>query len=640
MSLAIIFIGDKTRKSPFIFVLIVIFIVGFVSVNFKNYQLRNVYQKVAHLNEQEVEVYGKIVKTAEPRIVIAISYVMAGEEKIQVKMTIPIYTYENNNYFLDLVKCSGVLVFDKESSKVILQKCRLEKIKDSPVKFIFQFKAKLLSILRENLPTFYADFLAGLLIGVNGIKLDPELQLIFRDLGLLHMLVVSGAQVALLTNCLLAFLKIFGLPNFINFSLVSIFNAVFLLIVGGDLSVMRAVVMMQIALFLTYSNRSRQSLDVLYVSGMVLLFVDPFNLLKLSFILSFLATFAVIDVAPRVEDFIKNNIKMPSFLAETISISLGPILLTSPVILYVYHRIDFLSLLSNIVIGPFIEIIVVYGFLALILAFIIPFMAHMLLLFILGLLIMIHCIAKLFYAMPFHTYYISRVYILNIITYYFLTLFMFYFPKILLKEKRFVFIIILVVFGMNLYLIAKLPDGMVYFYSKKNAHYIVLSEVNYNLLILLGNPTEYDLKYFLSKIHIYSLNSLIFNWHIPLEQFVKDQTINNKIELSKNRDIQLIIKNDKRVLWNIKSEKGDIYLNNKKMFLSILINKKFNNIKVKESDLIYLCDNNINIDSRNNKIVVSSYLDNKKNLSANLISSNKTIIKFAYDSTRLYLNKM
>ena len=638
LSAGLICISNKSGKNNNLYALIVLFLFGFISVNLKEYKLQKSYQKIIHLNGQKIVLYGTLVKTAEPRFVIKTRYILANDQKVKVKLTIPVYSYRNGFYFFDRVTVSGKLIFDKSANRIQIKSSRLEKQHESPLKFIFVFKTKLLQILRDNLPIFYADFLAGLLIGVNGIKLDPELELIFRDLGLLHMLVVSGAQVALLTNCLLVFLKIFSLPNFLNFMIVTIFNAVFLLIVGGDLSVMRAVVMMQIALFLTYDNRSKQSLDVLYLSGIVLLLINPFNLIKLGFILSFLATFAVIDISPRVETMINHYIKMPSFLAETLSISLGPILLTSPVILYVYHRIDLLSIFSNIVIGPFIEIIVVYGFLALILAFILPFVAKGILLFILGILVAIHLIAKVFYAIPFHTYYLNNIYMINVLAYYLFIIFVFYMPRIIRLERKMILALITILLGLNVYFYIRMPDGEFYFYSRKKVHYIFWKKERMNLLLMIGALDESTLKYLSAKIHVYDLDVLIQAEGSTNSIQIDGMRIKNQIQLSGKQE-KTIQYHNKEVL-NLRLNQNLIYFFVDKLKILIYLDFKTDIAMNQNSDVQYFCEELTSSDKSFKKMTIfANKIDNSSVLLSG-ISCFQSIVKMTYDSKKIYLSKI
>ncbi len=328
-----------------------------------------------------------------------------------------------------------------------------KRIKASSITWIFDFRATLLRVFRSHLPRLHADVMAALILGTQGVNLQPSMVNLFRDLGLLHLLVVSGAQVALITQMVLTLLRRLFLPQGIIWVTVLLFNGVFMIMTGAEVSIVRAVLMVQISTFLTLQHRHRQMLDVLWLTAILLLVFNPAYLYKLGFILSFLATFALIDLSPRLENLLARISWLPNSLRSLLALSLAPLLLTMPVIAYVYHRWDLLSLISNILIGPIIEILVLAGFIALLLGLCIPILAHVLFIFLQGLLVIILLVCDRLYAVPFHTIHLEKVFFVNILLYY--TIFCLGIYRWAEREKYLPYLALtmLVVMGINLTLL-------------------------------------------------------------------------------------------------------------------------------------------------------------------------------------------
>lgn len=427
-----------------------------------------------------------------------------------------VYKKQHNLVLGDKVSVAGNLMVEKSMTKLeLLSKPvasifprQIIKVQDSWLKWVYDLKNKFIVNVKQYLPEYYANFLIGLLIGVNGIELDSSLQDVFLSLGLLHMLVVSGAQVALLTSILLKFLSVFNLPKKVNFVVVLLFNVIFLLFVGGEISVLRAVIMMQITIFLNYDNRAKTTLQVLALTGIVMLIYSPGMLFSLSFILSFCATFSVVEISPLIQKMLEKNEYIPEFLEEPLGVSLGPILLTSPIIFLINRRFDVLALFANMLFGPVVEVVVIVGFMGMVLSVVCGLLAIPLLKFTFGLMVIMKTVADFLYSLPGRSVFFKQAFTINVAVYY-LFVFTWLYKRELFRKYWSSFVIILIsIIIVNFWFFTDQAERELYFYNRKDWFAVVYINKDKSLMIVSEEDLEKE-KYLLKKIYQPTLSLIV-----------------------------------------------------------------------------------------------------------------------------------
>ncbi len=129
----------------------------------------------------------------------------------------------------------------------------------------------------------------GLVLGDDS-KLDPGLARDFHAAGLGHLLVVSGENVAMVLAPILGLAALMGLTRWPRFLLCAGVVVFFVVLTGGEPSVMRAGVMATIALVGTLMGRPRDTGSVLASAVLVLIVLDPGLIWEIGFQLSVVAT--------------------------------------------------------------------------------------------------------------------------------------------------------------------------------------------------------------------------------------------------------------------------------------------------------------------------------------------------------------
>ena len=259
-------------------------------------------------------------------------------------------------------------------------------VKRSPFVWVFERRDRWTQQILDGMRPPLGAWFRLLLLGDEGMPMSPELQTTFKYLGIMHLMVVSGAQMGILTQMVLLITLRWALPVWLEALLLIAIQGLFAVMVGGGVSVWRSMLMSLIAYFALRTRRRLHGMRVLELTVLIMLLLYPSWMVSLGFWLSVLATAGLMELAPFLEAF------MPRILA----MMMGPLLLTAPIILLTFHRLDLLSLFANLLIVPLVEWIVVTGFAALAILTLLPMAAPIVLGFEEGLMAWVYQMVRFF----------------------------------------------------------------------------------------------------------------------------------------------------------------------------------------------------------------------------------------------------
>ncbi|QYE98527.1 ComEC/Rec2 family competence protein [Paraclostridium sordellii] len=210
---------------------------------------------------------------------------------------------------------------------------------------IFKFKER----ISKSIKYLYKDkskFINSILIGEKE-NIDKETKEIFSKTGVSHILALSGLHVSVLITII--GYSIGGINNFYKFILISIILCVYSLMVGQSPSIVRAIYYSLISYLGIFIFKRPDGISSLSFIGIILLINNPYIIYNISFQLSFLATLSIIYFY----GYINSKIKI-KLIALTISANI----LTLPMIYLYFKNISLISIISNIVVVPFLSIII------------------------------------------------------------------------------------------------------------------------------------------------------------------------------------------------------------------------------------------------------------------------------------------
>ncbi|WP_339311153.1 ComEC/Rec2 family competence protein [Paenibacillus sp. FSL M7-0896] len=210
----------------------------------------------------------------------------------------------------------------------------------------------------------HAGYMKGLVIGIQK-ELDPETFRQFSQLGLTHILAISGMHVAVYVGVILVLLRRCRLTRETALTVTLLLVPVYVLLSGTGPSVIRAGIMSMIALLAARLGMLKDGLNILAASALMMLVWNPYLLLSVSFQLSFLVTAGLMVYTPLAAPLFR---RLPGWLGSSLSVTIIAQLVSFPLTIYYFNQFSLLSVAANLLLVPFITFLVLpLGTLALLL---------------------------------------------------------------------------------------------------------------------------------------------------------------------------------------------------------------------------------------------------------------------------------
>ena len=203
--------------------------------------------------------------------------------------------------------------------------------------------------------TDIAGLLQGLLLGGSG-GFTPEMQQKFRVTGITHIVAISGFNITLIIVCLQFILERLKMSFKWQFGIIITVLTIFIALVGPSPSVLRAGLMSCMILLARLFGRVCSASRALFLGSVVMLLYNPFFLFSVSFQLSFLATLGLLSYFETLPEL---DFQWFRSILETAWATIVANLYTLPVLINTFGYFSPLSVLPNIIILPFVPLIMI-----------------------------------------------------------------------------------------------------------------------------------------------------------------------------------------------------------------------------------------------------------------------------------------
>lgn len=180
-------------------------------------------------------------------------------------------------------------------------------------------------------------------------ELNEDHKELMKNLGISHVISISGLHLVLVYSVLRRLLGV---------KLSLVLALVYVLFSGASAPAVRAYIMIVILNVGKIVKRNYNPIAALSLSGIILILEKPYYIYNLGFVLSFLATLGIILFN---KDLNKKLYKLPNSIRNTIAISLSAQILTLPVIILYFNEVSLNFIVGNIIVIPFINVLVVLG---------------------------------------------------------------------------------------------------------------------------------------------------------------------------------------------------------------------------------------------------------------------------------------
>ncbi|MDD2916328.1 MAG: ComEC/Rec2 family competence protein [Candidatus Gracilibacteria bacterium] len=227
--------------------------------------------------------------------------------------------------------------------------------------YVREIRLRLLSIIESIYPGESAKLLEGMLIGERA-NLLPETKKSFNNSGMTHIIAVSGFNITIILIFLSFLFRSF--PLIVRLILAILCIGFFTLLVGPQISVLRASVFGIISYAILLSGKKMRAFSLLIGVGIVFVLLNPLILnYDISFHLSFLAVFGLLffgDFFTRMFSF------LPKWFGiwEALSMCFAAMAFTLPIIMVNFGQVSLISPIANLAIVPIIPLIMLVGFLS------------------------------------------------------------------------------------------------------------------------------------------------------------------------------------------------------------------------------------------------------------------------------------
>lgn len=239
--------------------------------------------------------------------------------------------------------------------------------------------------LAKVFPAKEASVMQTLLLGEKE-ALDADVKALYQKNGIAHILSISGLHITLLGMGLYQLLKRMGVPVKAAATIGAAVLIGYGMMVGMSVSACRAIGMYVIRMFGIFVGRTYDMLTGVGVMALLLVVQKPERLWDVSFLMSFGAVLGICLLAPVLADskgensayernryregwqkaLYEQSHKVLEAAKSGFAASAGVILFTLPVQLWFFYEIPIYSVLLNLLVLPFMSVVMVGGLIALI----------------------------------------------------------------------------------------------------------------------------------------------------------------------------------------------------------------------------------------------------------------------------------
>lgn len=344
----------------------------------KKYEIPNfqgkqtvVFQINKKLNSNKKYRKYEVLAKAEGNEINAILYVPKEEKQLDFKNYYQTKVYINkvespkNDFQFDYAKYLA-------RKGIYYQSFATDEILETPKKTLTiseKIRQKRLEILNtidgSKLPKREREFLKGIILA-DRTEMDAEMVSDFSKSGLVHFLAISGTHLAIIFWLILYLLKPIFPAKFrkipIVLSLLFIWS--FTIFIDYGSSVVRSCLMITAYYSFVLLQRKPDLLHAMAIAGFAILIFDTHQVFDVGFQLSFVAVFGIFWLnTPILKNLPRPKNKIQDFLFNVVSMSLAAQIATLPLVIFYFHQYSFLSIVANVIIVPFSEIIIIFSLL-------------------------------------------------------------------------------------------------------------------------------------------------------------------------------------------------------------------------------------------------------------------------------------
>ncbi len=198
--------------------------------------------------------------------------------------------------------------------------------------------------------------------------IDPNTREAYSDTGIIHIISISGAHVAILFVAIGFFLGFIKskrhewLKILLGLALIWFY----VLLAGASTPALRAALMFSILALGKLTGQGNNPLNQLFSTAFLLLLFQPMWLFAIGFQLSFTAVLSLIVFYPSLATVFKPKNKIAQFFNNTIAASIAAEILVAPLVAYYFHNFPIMFIIANVIASVAMGAVLLLGMLLII----------------------------------------------------------------------------------------------------------------------------------------------------------------------------------------------------------------------------------------------------------------------------------
>lgn len=244
---------------------------------------------------------------------------------------------------------------------------------DSPKEFKYRFKEGFHKETNRVFDTYLdknnSSIIKSMILGNSSYMMEGELQ-IYRELGLGHILAVSGLHIGIISAFILNILMRFSISRKTSSIITILILFIYGYLIGFPHSMMRGIIMFTLLILTKLLHEHSNPINVLSLSALIILFLNPYALFGLGFILSYTAVLSLYLFSKPIEAFFY---PYNGYFAKTLSSILAVNIGILPIQAYYFNYVSLLGLVANLINIPLLSFSLVLSISMFLIEYILPF---------------------------------------------------------------------------------------------------------------------------------------------------------------------------------------------------------------------------------------------------------------------------
>ena len=249
--------------------------------------------------------------------------------------------------------------YQSQKIGMLMMKCRIALL-DGKCSFWMQLIVDIRERLKESLYGIAepkeASLMCAMLLGDKN-DLDEEVEKLYQDGGISHILAISGLHISMLGMLLFGLLRKLGLSMGAGGAIAGGVMGIYCMMTGLGVPAVRAFVMFLVYLGAQVFGRTYDLKNSLSLAVILILFQNPQLLFQGGFQLSVLAVAGLAYLYP----VLKKRVKIKGKAADGLLISMSVELMIFPCILYHFYQFSWTGIFVNLLVLPLMSVLLLAG---------------------------------------------------------------------------------------------------------------------------------------------------------------------------------------------------------------------------------------------------------------------------------------